>query len=110
MSDKKMACHIYRNDEGETCVDVGPISTDLGTIQKMVGGYIENVRLPELPTAHAYVDEDGRMKHLYVNTAASALAGQTILGPMLILGNGKSGTEGDCPEEIYALLKTAGVG
>lgn len=111
MPDKtKVGAHIYRNDDGDVNVDVTHFDISLASIQKLVGGYFENVKIPGLPTCHAYVDEDGLRKHLPVNPVASALAGRTIVGPMLIFGNGKSGTEGDVPGDIYELLKKHGIG
>ncbi len=107
---KRMLALITRDDDGETVITVQPQETDLSTLQNLVGGYIERVSIPGLPTAHAYVNEDGLLKHLPVNPAASRLAGQSIVGPMIVLGNGPQGTEGDVPEEIYALLKAVGVG
>ena len=107
---KRMLALITRDEEGEPLITVQPQDTDLSTLQNLVGGYIESVNIIGLPTAHAYVNEEGLLKHLPVNPVASRLAGRTIVGPMIVLGNGPDGSEGDVPEEIYGLLKAVGVG
>lgn len=106
----RVGAYISRADDGTISVAVTHFDISLASLQKLVGGYIENVHIPDLPTCHAYVDEDGLRKHLLFNPIASALAGRTIVGPMIIFGNGKSGTEGDVPADIYPVLKSLGVG
>lgn len=102
---EKMLCLITPGGE----IVIEPKETDLQTLHSLVGGYLEVVRIPSMPNAHAYVDEEGLFKRLLVNRIASRLAQTTIVGPMVILGNTPNGGEGDCPDSIYRVLKSVGV-
>lgn len=58
----------------------------LAELQKAVGGYIELVRLPP-GNGHRimYANEDGIGLGLYPNRRASLIAGQKILGDVIIV-------------------------
>ena len=74
---------IYRVDgtiENVTPATGGEFTLD--EVQKIVGGYVELVRLDE---GFFLVDEDGRYKGLPINPQATALAAQS-LGPLTIVG------------------------
>lgn len=58
----------------------------LKEVQEIVGGYVERVRLPH--KAVMLVDEEGKLKSKPVNQAASEVAGQTIVGDVLLLPHG----------------------
>lgn len=53
-------------------------------LQTIIGGYLEAVRIAD--DAVMLVDEDGYVKCLPPNPAASAFAGQMILGTALVVG------------------------
>jgi hypothetical protein len=53
--------------------------------QKLVGGYVELVKIPSRPDIQLFVDEDGLMKNLPPNEDATRLAGIPIVGPALVL-------------------------
>jgi hypothetical protein len=56
---------------------------DLETLQKAVGGYIEEVHVPDGRVM--FVNEDGRSLNLPENLHASILAGQRIVGDAVLL-------------------------
>ena len=62
---------------------------DLAELQAAVGGYIERVNVQGVGHATVYADEDGLGKGLEPNPKASALAGQPIVGPVLIVRRDK---------------------
>jgi|14BtaG_2_1085337.scaffolds.fasta_scaffold04277_3 hypothetical protein len=53
------------------------------TLQKKVGGYIEQLSLSD--GRMLVFDEDGQLKGKMINNEASALAGTPIAGPAVIL-------------------------
>jgi hypothetical protein len=57
---------------------------DLETIQKTVEGYFAIV--PLLDNKMMYVNEEGALKNLHVNSEASEIAGFKIYGKVLIIG------------------------
>ena len=57
---------------------------DLETIQKTVEGYFAVV--PLLNNKMMYVNEEGALKNLPVNSEASEIAGFKIYGKVLIIG------------------------
>lgn len=74
------------------------IENTLEALQKAVGGYIETVRL-RVDNAVMIVNEEGLLLGLPFNAAASALAGQTIVGAALVVGvDGEEFT--DAPDVI----------
>ena len=50
--------------------------------QDFIGGYIEMIQCKGF---QMLVDEDGRAKKLNINHNASAMAGKTLVGPVLVL-------------------------
>ncbi len=60
------------------------IRDETKALQNIIGGYLEAVRISE--DAVMLVDEDGYVKCLPPNPAASAFAGQMILGTALVVG------------------------
>jgi hypothetical protein len=61
--------------------------TSLESMQKTVGGYIEIVYLPD--GRMMVVDEEGLLKNKDLNIVASQLAGQQIVGDVIIAENGE---------------------
>jgi len=57
----------------------------LKALQTAVGGYLELVGIPGLPHLCLLVDEDGLHKNLAENRSASNLAGQRLVGPVVVL-------------------------
>lgn len=52
----------------------------LEELQKMVGGYIEVVRVPHKPSMILIVNEEGLLHNLPPNPMATGIAGQPIVG------------------------------
>lgn len=59
------------------------VDTELETLQKAVGGYIERVAVED--STVMYVNEDGRAKGLQINFTASMLVGMDILGDVVVM-------------------------
>lgn len=57
----------------------------LKTLQDAVGGFIELVAIPGMPELCMLADEEGLWKDLPENLAASLLAEQRIVGPVVVL-------------------------
>jgi hypothetical protein len=74
---------------------------DVGTLQRIVGGYIEGLSVPD-HDAHAYVNEDGRRLALPLNVRASDLLHKTVVGDVVVLGNGRIPDEDDVPDSVLA--------
>lgn len=63
--------------------------------QKLVGGYIEGVKIRD--DLFGYVNEEGLIDSLPVNSLASKLCGRTIVGPLVIMGlPDQYGNETEC--------------
>lgn len=62
----------------------------LAEMQAIVGGFIERVRIPG---GEMWVNEDGLAMKLSINLSASQLAGQRILGNVLVCLRKKRGDE-----------------
>lgn len=75
-------------DGTETTVQPGKRDFSLEELQAHVGGYIERVNVPGIGHATFYADEDGLSKGLPENPRASEIAGQRIVGPVLIVSRG----------------------
>lgn len=70
------------------------------------GGWLEGIRLPKYVDVFGYVDEEGLLKQLPPNPRASTLAGQTLVGPCVLVGdNGSIDTVG-IPAKTLARLET----
>jgi len=79
---------ILRYD-GET-IETSPHNGKHYTLQELsnaVNGYVECVRLDD--GRLMWVNEEGRMLNLPVNTRASELAGRTIVGNVLVCAAGR---------------------
>ena len=59
----------------------------LEKLQEIVGGYIEDLRLPN--GKHMIVNEDGRLEGLMMNPHASILYGNPIVGNVIICSKGE---------------------
>src|SRR5215475_7933873 len=57
----------------------------LTALQQAVGGYIEVVTIPDEPHLLLVVNEDGRLQELPANVTASQLAGQLIVGDVVLI-------------------------
>lgn len=60
------------------------VRNETKALQAIIGGYIECIRITD--DAVMLVDEDGLAKCLPPNPAASAFAGQLIIGTALVVG------------------------
>ncbi len=61
----------------------------LEQVQKLVGGNVEAVRIPEKFGFEMYVNEEGLLEGLDLNIDASVIAGQQIVGDVVIFENFK---------------------
>ena len=79
------------------------IENTLEALQEAVFGYIETITLAP-GRAVMIVNEEGRIRGMAVNPAASAVSGIPVVGPALIVG--VDGEEFcDVPEEIVRKLQ-----
>lgn len=62
-------------------------NSEYNTVREAVGGWLELVHVPggTSDAVAMYVDEEGLLKGLPQNNAASALAGQRIVGPVVVI-------------------------
>lgn len=86
-------------------------------VSNALGGWLEGISLTD--EAHAYLDEEGKMKGLPANIPAMMLCnqtpyspsrfGDTLVGTVIIFGNGMRGEEGDVPQSILDLAQQVGL-
>lgn len=72
---------LYKTDGNVT--EVTPIKGkkfSLGEVQALIGGYVEMIRVKD---GFVLVDEEGLMKGLPLNMAASGKAGMNLVGNVL---------------------------
>ncbi len=75
-----------KDKDGSTVHPADGKKFTLEELQGYVGGYIELVRLPRgNGRATMYANEEGLLFGLAVNTEASAVAGQTLVGPVIVV-------------------------
>src|SRR6266436_10147703 len=103
---KKIKCLLIKTNEK---VQVIEIPNELSQLQSLVNGNIEGIFTSK--GVHCYVNEDGIYKNMIPNTLATRFllvhlgrmpmtkAG-LILGPMIVLGDGKEGDEESVPEWV----------
>ena len=86
---------VIQTDGGHEVVDIEPT---LEAFKEAVGGWLEPVSSGE--DWLAYVDEEGRIKQLPINTRATALArhlgwpGDFLVGPVVFVGQERRGEDG----------------
>src|SRR5262245_61023160 len=95
-------------DVGEPC-RVVRLTPDLERLQGLVGGWLEAIYGRDW---HAYVDEEGMLAQKPANVRATALAqvmgwlsGAPLYGPVVFLGDGTYGAEGDVPERLVRVAR-----
>lgn len=88
-----MALHIKADGTEVKIEPANGKKFSLEELQKMVGGYIEVVRIAKTDHGdHMLVNEDGRMKQLPVNVSASKLFGRgMIVGDAVVLSRRQMG-------------------
>lgn len=92
---------VIRANEKQRII-FGTIDTDdLPAYQRAVGGPIEQIRLVG---AHMYVNEEGAIHGLPINTRASAVAAVAIVGDALVTGADSHGNDADLPIAFRAPL------
>ena len=80
------------------------LSAEVTAIQDVVLGYMEGVPVPG-SSAYMIVNEEGRLNGLPPNPRASALAGQPIVGPVVLTGpSDKEGESGSFTLVDWATL------
>ena len=57
------------------------VKTDLASLQRAVGGYIEIVHVRD---KLLIVDEEGALRHKHLNVKATRLAGRAIVGDVVL--------------------------
>lgn len=86
-----------RIDPDGTVADV--MIDGLKAMQAAVGGYIEPITLPD---GTMYVNEEGRLRSGEFNPVASKLYGGTLVGSVLLLGNGDAhGNDTHITKSLY---------
>ena len=60
----------------------------LHELQRLVGGYIETVPVPDTPDLIGIVNESGLINGMAINPLASTYLGQPIFGPVVIARHG----------------------
>lgn len=84
---------MHTGTENECLVATGK-AVGLEEANEYVGGFVEVVRFSSAgdnPDGAMLVDEDGRTKQLPINQAASEIAGQMIVGKVIILSPSVAG-------------------
>lgn len=76
---------LMRADRTANGVTAAGSHWSLQEIQKLVGGYFKIVRIPGDTRRVLLVDEDGRQKGLTPNPNASEIAGQMVVGDVLMI-------------------------
>jgi len=93
---------------------VQEIDGSLASLQKLVGGYIQAIKLT--PCVVGYINEDGKATGLFFNKTATWACHQLavglaeddyIVGPMVIVGVDENGDEASVPAEFVSLLAEA---
>lgn len=80
-------------------------------IHSFIGGFFEVVSLPSFPNILMCVDDEGRLKNLWYNPIASALAQQPIVGNAFLCRVTKNGScRGLKPNQVKAILKRVSEG
>ena len=82
-----MAFIINASGEEEEIDPSNGSDFELKELQQAIGGYIQVVRLRTGKLL--VVDEDGLLKNLPINTKASLLAGQSIVGTAVLCEEGQ---------------------
>jgi hypothetical protein len=98
MNSKIKVLHIKVDHQPEV-IELVP---DLGTLQDLVGGYIETHRT-RLQGVSSYINEEGRLMNLKENVVASRIMGVSVVGDVVILVDDRSLTQ----DEIDRLLAFA---
>jgi hypothetical protein len=93
-------------------VGVHDIEPTLANMQRLVGGYLEEIYLSS--NARMYVDEEGMVKvGQPLNTGAALFLGRygggmrMIVGKAVVLGRTRNGVWTDCPDDLIGLYPRA---
>lgn len=91
---------------------VAQIGTDLASLQRLVGGYIEAVTAEDV---HIYCDEEGKLSGKQVNSTSTLALSllipgfanhDVLVGSIVWVGNSNSGHEAALPAEYVRLFST----
>jgi hypothetical protein len=100
---------VIENTGNAALVD---LDTSLESLQAVIGGYLQIIQpmVPGYGKWHAYIDEEGKIKDRPRNFTADdiavmlgwggAVAGDFIVGPMVLLGETPDGEEADVPQKV----------
>lgn len=111
---RNVSCIIIEAD-GNAEVKVLPVA-DHDTLSGIVGGWLEMIgpMVNGFGPWHGYVDEEGKIKGLARNFTATDIAtmlgwggevaGDYIAGPLVLLGPGEEGEEGDVPTKVITAV------
>jgi hypothetical protein len=106
---------VVREDDDDGPCKVMDVDPDLDQVKERLlgGGWPEKIRGVGW---HMYADEDGKLKGLRVNVAATLLARMlgwpagVLVGPVVFLGSGRSGhQEADVPDKVLDMARGLGV-
>jgi len=81
-------------------------SGDLAPLQEAVGGWVEGLEIPE---GFLYANEEGLLRSLPTNPAASLLAGRPIVGTVVVTGPIRRGSSTSIPDALAHRLRTVGL-
>lgn len=76
---------LINTDGTKTPITPDGKSFSLKQLQSMVGGYIERIRLPGDHKHIFLVNEEGVLKNMPENEVASEMAGQYLVGPVVMI-------------------------
>lgn len=85
----------------------GAAAYKLDEMQKLVGGYIEPVRVPSDDRLMLVCNEEGLFKNLAPNPLASILAEAAIVGPALLAWRGDEGAIEPVPADYAPPIEVA---
>jgi len=78
---------LCAHGDGPELIELGATDAEhLATLRGIVGGFVECVTLPVEPTVTLWCNEDGMRLQLPLNPYATAMAGQPILGDVVLAG------------------------
>lgn len=101
----KTKCAKCRGDEVRVIViepngvpETRIVKRNLETFQGIVGGYIEMMTVVNNGIA-MYINEEGRMNGMPLNTVASAIAHRLVFGPVVIFRSARGENEDSLTED-----------
>jgi len=89
-------------------VVVKEIAAGLEALQQAVGGWIASVDIPGLTKVVAWADDEGMIKGKAYNMRAALLAGQDLVGDIVVTGyNPRNGENTELPLDLIEAIRKA---